>query len=110
MESRAEYVYLSKGNAAARAAADFQIEQINAGNISKIEGRIIPSFSWESPEQFLEEGFGYVALDRGQVCAVAFSAAVSSDEVDIGVETAEAKSIREGYQQLMKLLNTEGKK
>ena len=27
-----------------------------------------------------------------------------------GVETAEAKSIREGYQQLMKLLNTEGNK
>ena len=89
MESRAEYVYLSKGNAAAMAAADFQIEQIDAGNISKISGRIIPSFSWESPEQFLEEGFGYVALDGGRVCAVAFSAAVSQDEIDIGVETVE---------------------
>ena len=107
MDSRAEYTYLPKensgaiaetgnagveaemGNAGVVAAADFQIEQIDAGNISKIEGRIIPSFSWESPEQFLKEGFGYVALERGRVCAVAFSAAVSSDEVDIGVETAE---------------------
>ena len=107
MDSRAEYTYLPKENSGAIAetgnagieaemenagvvvAADFQIEQIDAGNISKIEGRIIPSFSWESPEQFLEEGFGYMALDRGQVCAVAFSAAVSSDEIDIGVETAE---------------------
>ena len=116
MDSRAEYVYLPKGepgaavksgnadvaaeiedtgtiveavNAGAIAAADFQIEQIDAGNISKIGGRIIPSFSWESPEQFLKEGFGYVVLDRGRVCAVAFSAAVSSDEIDIGVETVE---------------------
>lgn len=55
----------------------------------KIEGRIIPSFSWASPEQFLKEGFGYIALDQGQVCAVSFSAAVSSDEIDIGVETHE---------------------
>ena len=89
MDSRAEYTYLPKENSGAIAETGFQIEQIDAGNISKISGRIIPSFSWESPEQFLEEGFGYVALDRGQVCAVAFSAAVSSDEVDIGVETAE---------------------
>ena len=96
MDSRAEYVYLPKGEPGAAVesgnadvAADFQIEQIDAGNISKIGGRIIPSFSWESPEQFLKEGFGYVVLDRGRVCAVAFSAAVSSDEIDIGVETVE---------------------
>ena len=96
MDSRAEYAYLPKGEPGAAVesgnadvAADFQIEQIDAGNISKIGGRIIPSFSWESPEQFLKEGFGYVVLDRGRVCAVAFSAAVSSDEIDIGVETVE---------------------
>lgn len=87
MDSRAEYVYLPKRNSGT--AAGFQIEQIDASNISKIGGRIIPSFSWESPEQFLKEGFGYVALERGRVCAVAFSAAVSSDEIDIGVETVE---------------------
>ena len=116
MDSRAEYTYLPKGepgaaaetgnagaaaetentgiiveagNSGAIAATGFRIEQIDASNISKIGGRIIPSFSWESPEQFLKEGFGYVALERGRVCAVAFSAAVSSDEIDIGVETAE---------------------
>ena len=40
-------------------------------------------------EQFLKDGFGYVALNQDRVCAVAFSAAVSSDEIDIGVETYE---------------------
>ena len=54
-----------------------------------IRGRIVPAWSWESPEQFLKEGFGYAAFDQGRVCAVSFSAAVSSDEIDIGVETQE---------------------
>jgi len=68
---------------------DYQIERITRENISNIEGRIIPSFSWETPERFLKNGFGYAAIDHGKVCAVAFSAAVSYDEVDIGVETHE---------------------
>ena len=67
----------------------FQIRRIDQENIAKIEGRIIPSFSWASSEQFLKEGFGYIAQDQEKICAVSFSAAVSSDEIDIGVETHE---------------------
>jgi len=89
MDSRAEYSYLHPGNPLATERNAFRIERIDAENISKIEGRIIPSFSWESSDRFLKDGFGYIALDQGRVCAVAFSAAVSSDEVDIGVETHE---------------------
>ncbi len=89
MDSRTEYSYLHQGSILAIERNVFRIEQIDSENISKIEGRIIPSFSWESPDQFLKDGFGYIALDKGRVCAVAFSAAVSSDEVDIGVETHE---------------------
>lgn len=89
MESRAEYSYLSHKKELSIVADGFQIERINLDNIHKIEGRIIPSFSWDTSEQFLEDGFGYVALNQDRVCAVAFSAAVSSDEIDIGVETYE---------------------
>lgn len=89
MDSRAEYSYLHRGSISAIDRNAFRIEQINAENISKLEGRIIPSFSWESSEAFLKEGFGYIAYDQGRVCAVAFSAAVSSAEIDIGVETHE---------------------
>ena len=87
MAERAEYAYQPQGKTVA--ANPFPIERIDAENISRIEGKIVPSFSWESPEQFLRESFGYVALDRGNVCAAAFAAAVSSEEVDIGVETQE---------------------
>ena len=93
MDYRAEYTYHpeAKNQATVNAAesTQFHIEQINPANISRIHGRIIPSFSWDSPTRFLKDGFGYVALDRENVCAVAFSAAVSSDQIDIGVETHE---------------------
>ena len=89
LDSRLEYSYHSHKFIGETDINDFRIERIDEMNLSKIEGRIIPSFSWASPEQFLKEGFGYIALDQGQVCAVSFSAAVSSDEIDIGVETHE---------------------
>ena len=68
---------------------DYRIERIDESNFDRIHGRIVPSFSWSGKEQFLKNGFGYVALDGEQVIAIAFSAAVSSEEVDIGVETDE---------------------
>ena len=89
IESRVEYAYPRHGECDVADEIEYRIEQITRENISKIEGRIIPSFSWESSEQFLKEGFGYIALDQERVCAVAFSAAVSSMEIDIGVETHE---------------------
>ena len=88
-DSRLEYSYLPHNSISETDINGFRIEQIDEENMSRIEGRIIPSFSWGSPEQFLKEGFGYIVLDRERVCAVAFSAAVSSDEIDIGVETHE---------------------
>ena len=67
----------------------YKVEPITESNYDRIHGNIVPTFSWSSKEQFLQKGFGFVALDGDKVIAVAFSAAVSSDEVDIGVETDE---------------------
>ena len=67
----------------------YKVEPISANNYDRIHGNIIPTFSWEGKEQFLKNGFGFVAMDGDKAIAVAFSAAVSSDEVDIGVETDE---------------------
>ena len=46
------------------AKEDFRIERIDRTLLSRIEGRIIPSFSWESDERFLKHGFGYVAIEK----------------------------------------------
>lgn len=61
------------------------IRRIDEGNISMINGKIIPAFSWEG-SGFLNRGIGYAAFDHDRFCGVAFSAAISSVEVDIGVE------------------------
>ena len=85
MDLRAEYTYHPQAASIVPAPTRFHIEKINLANISRIQGRIIPSFSWDSPERFLKDGFGYIALDQERVCAVAFSAAVSSDQKTVCV-------------------------
>ena len=47
---------------------------------------------FRSSDTFLRYGFGFIARNRekGNFAAVAFSGAVSPEEVDIGVETVEA--------------------
>ena len=54
----------------------FRIVPIDEYNITKIQGRIVPSFSWESDEQFLKNGLGFIAMEDDNICAVAFSSAV----------------------------------
>lgn len=49
----------------------------------------VPTFSWESREKFLEHGYGYCILHNNRFVACAFSAGISKEYVDIGVETAE---------------------
>ena len=69
----------------------FVIERITSDNIGVIQGRITPAFSWKDRDVFLRNGFGFMARskDDGNFAAVAFSSAVSPEEVDIGVETTE---------------------
>ncbi|MDE6764541.1 MAG: GNAT family N-acetyltransferase [Oscillospiraceae bacterium] len=67
----------------------FKIREINLELLSEIHGGIVPSLFWESFENFLKKGKGYCVCDGKNVAAWAFSAAVSSSEIDIGVETAE---------------------
>lgn len=68
----------------------FITERITTDNIGNIQGRIVPSFSWQSSDAFFKRGFGFLVKKDSEFSAVAFSSAVSPEEVDIGVETAEA--------------------
>ena len=95
LDRRVEYSYCGnaeycdEGYLRDKWKCEYAIERITTFNYDRIHGKIIPAFSWSSKEQFLEKGFGYVALDGERVAAAAFSAAVSLDEVDIGIETDE---------------------
>lgn len=57
--------------------------------LSQIKGKITPAFSWDDTDAFLKKGVGYCVLRDGIPAAWAFSAAVSPQETDIGVETDE---------------------
>lgn len=67
----------------------FVIKPIDASILPRLDGRIKPSFSWESDESFLQKGVGFCAMYGDTPAAWAFSAAVSDREIDIGVETLE---------------------
>ena len=67
----------------------FEIRRITKELLAGINGRITPYFSWESADAFLSGGVGYCVTNGEHPAAWAFSAAVSADEIDIGVETAE---------------------
>lgn len=68
----------------------YELKEVDAKLLSQISGRIVPSLFWSSAEEFLEKGKGYCLVCDGEVAAVAFSAAVSSRQVDIGIETKDA--------------------
>ncbi|MBR6102785.1 MAG: GNAT family N-acetyltransferase [Ruminococcus sp.] len=68
----------------------YSVREIDSELAEKIEGMVAPGFSWDSRERFLANGKGFCVTDSDIPAAWAFSAAVSSDEIDIGVETRPA--------------------
>lgn len=65
----------------------YRICQLNKDMFHTIQGRITPRFSWRDASEFLKHGMGYCVLHQKKAVSWAFSAAVSSDELDIGIET-----------------------
>ncbi len=67
----------------------FEIKPLDADIIPQLDGRIVPSFFWDSTQRFLNSGKGFCVTENGEPAAWAFSAAVSDTQIDIGVETVE---------------------
>ena len=68
----------------------YELKEIDEVLFPRIEGRVVPKNFWDSSEKFLTRGKGYCLTKNGEVAAVSFSAAVSSRQIDIGIETKEA--------------------
>lgn len=68
----------------------YELREVNAELSTKISGNIVPASFWRSDADFLEKGRGYCIMYGDEIASVAFSAAISSEQVDIGIETAEA--------------------
>ena len=66
---------------------DYEICQFNKDMFNNLQGRITPRFSWRDASEFLNHGMGYCVMHQKEAVSWAFSAAVSRDEIDIGIET-----------------------
>ena len=66
----------------------FAIKEMDAEDCGNIHGMVVPSFYWGS-SGFLSKGKGFCITHDDEIVSWAFSAAVSSRELDIGVETDE---------------------
>lgn len=65
----------------------YEIHEIDRDCIDRMQGRITPYFSWREPSEFLVKGKGFYVTYEDIPAAWAFSAAVTDDEIDIGIET-----------------------
>ena len=89
-DKRIEYIQSRRTEKPSLSDDRFILERITAENMKDIQGIIVLPFSWESTDVFLKYGFWFLFRCNNSFAAVSFSSAVSSEEVDIGIETCEA--------------------
>lgn len=66
----------------------YDLREVDGELLKEISGGVTPSFSWDNSADFLRKGKGYCVADGDNAASWAFAAAVSGEEIDIGVETA----------------------
>lgn len=92
VDTELRYFYEHKNNLSTPAIdlpCGCELKPIDAELLPMLRGRITPYFSWDNEDEFLSKGMGYCIVCDGEAAAWAFSAAVSDNEIDIGVETQE---------------------
>ena len=67
--------------------AGYKLEELNVPLLKKISGKIVPSLFWKNVSDFFRKGKGYCITCDNDIASWAFSAAVSTKEIDIGIET-----------------------
>lgn len=65
----------------------YELREIDVPLLKKISGKIVPSLFWKDINDFLLKGKGYCITYNNDIASWAFSAAVSTREIDIGIET-----------------------
>jgi len=58
-------------------------------DFNKMTGSVIPKFFWNNSEEFMANGAGYSLFYEESLAAMAFSSAVDSNTLELGIETIE---------------------
>ena len=69
--------------------AGYELKVIDDNIIKKIQGTIIPSFIWDSPQAFLAAGKGFCLMDGDNIACTVFSSYIGNGQMDIGIETVQ---------------------
>lgn len=77
----------TKGYIEAPLPDGYELKEIDDQLLKKILGKIVPSLFWNNINDFLSKGKGYCITCNNDIASWAFSAAVSTKEIDIGIET-----------------------
>ncbi len=87
---RCNYVYPNTIAPKATLPDGYSFRNIDKNIFESVSGRVAPSLFWSSADQFLKNGMGVCVMFGSEVASWAFSSAVSRDECDIGIQTADA--------------------
>ncbi|MBR4879136.1 MAG: GNAT family N-acetyltransferase [Clostridia bacterium] len=90
IEKRYLYEHTGKMPSISNLPDGYAIKEIDKNIFTKLSGKVTPSLFWQNADDFIRQGKGYCIMHGEEIAAWAFSAAVSSDEIDIGIETAES--------------------
>lgn len=93
IQKREQYLfeYTGKEQSVSKLNNGYELKRIDFANYDILSGHIVPTFSWKSKEDFLNQGFGYCIIKNdNEFVSCAFSAGISKKFVDIGVETSNA--------------------
>lgn len=89
MEKRYLFDYSgNSGNVEPSIPVGYELKEINYQLLSEMSGHIVPSLFWQDKNDFLLRGKGYCITCENDIASWAFSAAISSKEIDIGIETS----------------------
>lgn len=90
IQKREQYLfeYVGKEQSVLKLNDGYELKRIDTSNYDLLSGHIVPTFSWKSKEDFLNKGFGFCIMNKSEFVSCAFSAGISKNYVDIGVETA----------------------
>lgn len=77
----------AKGYMKSSLPEEYELKSIDNRLLPQISGKIVPSLFWNDTNEFLAKGKGYCITHNNDIVSWAFSAAVSTKEMDIGIET-----------------------
>lgn len=68
---------------------DFDMVPVDRVLFRKMKGSVVPMFFWDNADDFCRHGAGFCVVTGGQPVSMAYSAYITRDQLELGIETSE---------------------